>query len=312
MMRKGMTHRAMGWLLALALPLGPALADCAVEKAFTRPDEGGSRRVQVYAAPAEPGLGGARPLLFVSPLKVNTDGTRKSYNRHDPRAKTLAINDMRNAMRRGRTIAEFQAIAAANWQPLATTWAVLSDKVIEKNAQTGAPCEDAQGYLVSMTSDVAVAGGFNRVGDCRQDKWIDALAIPALVLPMPNGAPTQFTTAGAVSRSPVVAMTLNAAGNVALGLVGDAGPADELGEASVAMNRQLNGLAASDEPKHYQDAVARFQAPESVVMVFPGSGNRVARPITAASTQAQVAARFQAWGGKARLAQCVAAMRALP
>jgi hypothetical protein len=289
------------------------LAECVVQPMFKRPDEKGTRSIQVFAAPAEASLGGVRPLLFVSSLKVNTDGTRISYNKNDPRAKTIAINDMRNAMRSGKTIAQFEAIAAANWQPLTITWAILSSDVIEKSKQTGGPCVDAQGYLVSMTSDVAVPGGFGKVGDCKQDKWIDALTIPALVLPLPSGGtPTQFTSAGAVSRSPVIAMTLDPARRLALGIVGDVGPADELGEASVAMNRTLNGLPDGSVPKNYQDAVAHYQAPKSIVMIFPGSANRVTRPITAATTAAQVKARFDAWGGQQRLEECIAAIGAVP
>lgn len=275
---------------------------CGFREAFSRPDERGTTRIRVYQGPADQALGGHRPLLFVSSLKVNTDGTRISYHRDDPRAVRLAINDVRNAMPRGRTIAEFERVAAANW-PLPRTWQVLSPSVIERNSRTGKPCVDSQGYLISMTSDVSVAGGFNRVGDCDASKWIDALTVPALVLPKGQ---TEFRARGATVRTPVVAMALGAGpARIAYGLVGDHGPENELGEASVAMNRILNGLGPSDNPRNYRDAINRFQAPRSAILLFPGLANRLARPLAASSVHNRSKSMFERWGGEQKLRLCL-------
>lgn len=298
------TRTAVAVVLSVALAV-PAQAACNVARAFTRADEGGTRTVTVFEGERSAALNGNRPLFFVVPsMKVNTDGTSRSYHRDDPRARTLAINDMRNAMHRGRTIADFEAVAAAGW-PLPRTWSVLLPNVIEADKATGKPCVDAKGFLVSMTSDVAVAGGFARAGDCDQSKWLDALEIPALVLP---GGATQFRAREAGTRTPVVAMALGGARSTAHGIVGDHGPANELGEASVEMNRMLQGLPAGTVPANHRDAVVRFQGPRSIVMVMPGNSLRLARPIDAASTEARVKARFEAWGGTAKLAECAAAM----
>ena len=216
--------------------------------------------------------GDVAPLAFVSDLKVNTDGTRISYKVDDPTAQHGAINDMRNAMRSGTKLADFTAIAATGWMPFIGPWEVLSDQVIEKDKATGKPCVTTDNYLVSKTSDVAVAGGFSRDGDCDQSKWIDALTIPALVLPEGN---TEFKARGALTRTPVVVMTLDSSRRIAFGIVGDYGPSDELGEASVEMNRVLNGLALGSVPTNGHDAIAHYQAPRSVVLLFPGATNRV-------------------------------------
>jgi hypothetical protein len=297
------TFSAMG-LAALLFSAGAALSqDCGFTLAFQRPDEGGSRTVSVYQAAPSAALDGMRPLLFVSTLKVNTDGTAISYHARDPRARTLAINNILNAMRRGRTIAEFEAAAAADWRPLDRTWSILSDSVIERDRATGAPCVDAEGYLVSMTSDVAVEGAWNRVGDCDASKWIDSLTVPSLVLPLGN---TEFKRRGAINRSPVVAMTLGPNRRIAYGLVGDMGPTDELGEASVAMNRTLNGLMETERPANYRDAIARFQAPRSAILLFPGARHRTARPLTGAAVTAHSEALFRQWGGSSRLERCLA------
>ena len=292
-------------LSAVAVSCCLAADTCGLSAAFARPDERGTQHVQVYGGVAEPASGGSAPLAFVSDLKVNTDGTRISYKVDDPRAVNGAINDIRNALRTGSTIADFERIAANHWEPLDQTWHVLSANVIEKNSKTGKPCVTPENYLVSKTADVAVAGAWNRDGDCDPGKWLDALTIPALVLP----APSEFQTRKALTRNFVVAMTLGEPHRMVFGIVGDTGPADELGEASVEMNRILNGLPAGTIPRNGKDAVQRFQAPKSIILVFTGASNRLAYPVTPQRISEQVGARFNAWGGEARLAACGAELR---
>lgn len=288
--------------LFLLVGASPPPPSCDLSVAFRRADERGTRTIQVFQTPPDPLLGGSRAFVFVSSLKVNTDGTRISYNARDPRARTIAINNILNAMPAGRSVAQFEDVAAAGW-PLPRTWTILSSSVIERSRTTGQPCVDAKGYLVSKTSEVAVDGGFARDGDCDQAKWLDALRVNALVLPRGQ---TEFESRGATNRTPVVAMTLNPARRLAFGLVGDKGPTNELGEASVAMNRTLNGLPADIVPANYTDAVRRFQAPRSIVLLFPGASHRIARPLTGTSVPAATGALFDRWGGQARLEACVA------
>jgi hypothetical protein len=287
----------MVMLCALATSCCQAAETCGLSAAFTRPDERGTQRVQVYS--------GSEALAFVSSLKVNTDGTRISYKVDDPRAMNGAINPIGNALRRGFTVADFERVAGANWEPVAETWRVLSANVIEKDARTGKPCVAAGNYLVSKTADVAVAGAWRRDGDCDQSKWIDALTIPSLVLP----SPSEFQTRKALTRNLVVAMTLGQPRQLAYGIVGDTGPNDELGEASVEMNRILNGLPAGAIPRNGKDAVQRFQAPKSIILVFAGASNRLGYPVTPERVTAQAKARFDAWGGEGRLAACAAELR---
>ncbi len=90
-----------------------------------------------------------------------------------------------------------------------------------------------------------------------------AIAVPAtfghvaLVLPkMPkaNGrrVRTQFDTRAATDRSFVTVMRLDGNHLASYGIVGDKGPTNELGEASVAMNAELNGLPVGDIPSSSQ------------------------------------------------------------
>jgi hypothetical protein len=292
-------------ILAVAMGAAPiagrSAEPCNLQVSFARPDEQGTRKVDVYEGNADASLKGAKPLVFISDLKVNTDGTRISYKVDDPRAKNGAINNILNAMNKGHTIAEFEELAKNDWQPLARTWQVLLKNVLEKDEKTGKPCVGTNNFLVSMTADVAVAGGWKHVGDCDQSKWIDALTIPALVLP----GRSEFQTKKALTRNFVVVMTLGQPERIAYGVVGDTGPEGELGEASVEMNRILNGLPPGEIPKNYRDAVNRFQGPRSVILVLPGNLNRLDYPVTPERVTAEVKTRFEAWGGKTRLDTCL-------
>jgi hypothetical protein len=284
---------------------------CGFQHAFSRPDEGGSVTVKVFRGNAVPTLGNRRPLLFIVPsLKVNTDGTKISYHQDDPTGRRCqnnpaltpcAINNVQNAFRdHRRPVSEFEAVRNAGY-PSPRTFQVLSPKIIEKNKNSGKPCITADGYLVSMTADVAVDGGFTRQGDCDQSKWIDALTVPALVIP----GNSQFLELGVGKRSLVMAASRSATKRVVPGIVGDIGPAQELGEASIAMNRALNGLPDSELPKHRQDAIERFQAGRSAVLIFPGPAAVLARPITSARVAEAGAEALAKFGGAEKLYGCI-------
>ena len=296
-------------IAVVAVPIN-VTAGCGFTKAFQQPDEGGSQRVQVFRGDPVPALQGARPLLFVTSLKVNTDGTKISYHQrdvtgrrcmNDPGAGPCAINNIRNAFRNPkRPEADFESVRDAGY-PVDQTWQVLNSSIIEKDKWTGKPCISADGYLVSMTADVAVDGGFGRQGDCDQSKWIDALSVPALVVPDQS----KFFALGVVKRSVVVALSSSASKRVVAGIVGDVGPSDELGEASVAMNRSLNGLPDTELPRHRRDAIERFQAGRTAVLILPGNAFRLARPITPQRVAEAGTDALSKFGGADKLYGCI-------
>lgn len=271
--------------------------------------------MKVFRGEAVPGLDGARPLLFITSLKVNTDGTKISYHEDDPTgrrcaedagAAPCAINNIRNAYRNHtRPVSDFIAVRDAGY-PMPKTWQVLSPNIIEKNASTGKPCVTQDGYLVSMTADVAVEGGFNRLGDCDQSKWIDALTVPAIVLPKKTAAsPSQFIANEVVKRSLVVALSPTPSGRTVFGIVGDYGPVKEIGEASIAMNRALNGLPVEEQPRHRQDAINRFQAGRTAILLFPRSESVLARPISGPRIDEAGMTALTRFGGLEKLRQCI-------
>lgn len=290
-------------------------AECSFRHKFTRPDEGGSQMVKVFEGSPISALGNAKPLLFITSLKVNTDGTKISYHKDDvtgrrcaadPAATPCAINNIRNAYNNhNRPVADFTAVRDAGF-PNPKTWEVLSKQIIEENKTTKKPCITAEGYLVSMTADVAVDGGFTKVGDCDQSKWIDALTMSAIVLPKSTASlPSEFNTNGVKKRSIVIAFSRSATKRVVGGIVGDLGPAKEIGEANIAMNRALNGLPVTDQPKHRQDAIDRFQAGRSAILILPGADFVLARPISGERIAAAGEEALAKFGGADKLYRCI-------
>lgn len=314
-MKASLFRIGLSAMLGASIVFPSAAAECGFRHSFTRADEGGSSSVRVFEGDPLASLGGVRPLLFITTLKVNTDGTKISYHVDDvtgrrcasnPAATPCAINNIRNAYRNsGRPVSDFEAVRDAGF-PLPRTWQVLSDQIIEKSSATGKPCVTPDGYLVSMTADVAVAGGFTQVGNCDQSKWIDALSMPALVLPKhTNASPSEFKSKGLVKRSIVVAASASATKRIVPGIVGDYGPVRELGEANIAMNRALNGLADTEQPRHRQDAINRFQAGRTALLLFPGDDNILARPISGARIAEAGTAALAAFGGADKLYRCI-------
>src|SRR5262245_21350966 len=154
------------WMLGIATAViatstsGNAFAgQCGFQRAFDRPDEGGASIIKVFKGHAIPALGNQQPLLFITSLKVNTDGTKISYHQDDPTGRRCqtdpvagpcAINIIRNAYRDSqKPESDFTAVRDAGYPD--RTWQVLSPDIIEKDVRTGKPCITPDGYLVSMT-----------------------------------------------------------------------------------------------------------------------------------------------------------------
>lgn len=311
MISKQVYRFGVSMALTLSSVASSYAAGCGFQEAFTRPDEEGTRTVKVYRGDPVPALANVRPLLFIVSHKVNTDGTKVSYGVKDPRgllckdqpnASSCAINNIRNAYNDpGRPVSDFEAVRNAGF-PVNKTWQVLDPSIIEKDKNTHKPCVTPDGYLVSMTAEVVEDGGHAHGGDCDQTKYIDALKIPAIVLPKGEN---QFAVAGIGKRSIIVAFSSSATKHVVPGIVGDTGPTDQLGEATVAMNRMLNGLPDTEQPKHRDDAKARFQAKATATLLFPGSANKLARPITPERIASGGNTMLAKFGGSEKVYQCI-------
>lgn len=86
----GTPSQVLGTVFFIAMtPAQGAPNSCGFMQAFNQPDENGTQTVHVYQGSSSAAIGGVRPFAFVVPdVKVNTDGTRISYNADDPRAQT--------------------------------------------------------------------------------------------------------------------------------------------------------------------------------------------------------------------------------
>ncbi len=161
-----------------------------------------------------------------------------------------------------------------------------------------------------MTADVAIPGGYNRQGDCSQSKWIDALTVPGVVLPRGpkiNGKihKSRFQKHGARKRSLAIGMTPKSKDTNVVGIVGDIGPYNELGEANIAYNRTLNALPPNAIPAHRQDAKDRFQVKKAITIVVPGKHYILPRPLSANSVSSNRNKLLSELGGIEKLRSCV-------
>lgn len=284
----------------------PAGAQCRMSPAFNQPDEGGARSIPVWADNGS--------LLFGSALNVNTDGTRRSYSVSDFWGEREALNNLCNAMSdacAGLNSAQLrerrlltQHAAAAHWPADLLRQTRLSPAIIPM--PNGRPCPEVGGYLVSAT-----ALHRPRISDsCDIANYVDALEVAALVLPKPprRGEQTPFQARGAQVGDLIVAANADGS-HLTYGVVGDLGPARELGEASIAMNGAL--LGRTEQPANYNHVRGRgeyrgrgWQVPFAFVLIFPRSRDEASPLMQRDRIDAAARQKFEQWGGVARLTAC--------
>lgn len=285
-------------LVAALSPLAVVAADCAMSPAFRQPDGNAPGRVTPVWADAA-----GEALLFVDGLNVNTDGTRRSYSVADFWGKERALNNLCNAMSdacaglgsdalRERRLAT-QRAAAAGWPAAQLRATRIAPAIIPFKG--GKPCPEVDGFLVSATSLRKPGGG----DVCDISRYVDALVAPALVLPRDAGAPSGFTARNARIGDLAVAMVPGSAKPV-FAVVGDTGPARQLGEASVALNGLLLGKTAP--PKNYDEVRGRapfagqgWTVPKAAVLIFPATRDTADPFMTPDRIDAAAKQRFDRW-----------------
>lgn len=250
-------------------------------------------------------------LLFIEKLNVNTDGTRRSYSVADFWGESRAINNLCNAMSdacaglskaqlRARRIATQEA-AKAGWPADQLKATHLSPSIIPMPG--GKPCPEVDGFLVSATALHAT-----KMADvCTLENYVDALQVPAIVIPKNTKAvKSQFIARHAQVGDLVAAMRVDQDAAV-MAVVGDTGPVNSLGEATVAMNRQLMGKQG--DPANYKEAKSWVASP-TMVLIFTGSRD-VAQPyLSAERIDPDARQRFSTWGGLDRAKACIREYRA--
>ncbi len=295
-------------LVIMALAVAPALGqECQMTRAFMQPDSGGPKAVWS-------GTAGGSALFFIESLNVNTDGTRRSYSVEDFWGSATALNNLCNAMSdkcagldsdglRNRRLMT-QSAYANGWPADQLRQTKISPNIIPFKA--GKPCPLVDGFLVSATA----LHKTNLTDVCDITGYVDALTVPALVLP---GGNSGFAARGADVGDLVVAM-LPGSTEPVYAVVGDKGPATELGEGSVALNGKLLGKQSA--PRNYNEVRGRrpytgpgWVVPRALVLVFPATKDRPNPYMTTPRIDEAARARFEAWGGVARLKACARGYR---
>lgn len=282
--------------------------ECRMSLAFMQPDQNARGRATPVWADA-----GNSSLFFIESLNVNTDGTRRSYSVPDFWGQTNALNNLCNAMSdscsgldtaglRNRRLITQRAFALG-WPAAELRQTRISPAIIP--FKDGKPCPNVGDFLVSATAlhkpvvtDV-----------CDISNYIDALDVAAFVLPKnpPHGI-SGFAARQAGIGDLVVAM-LPGGTTPVYAVVGDLGPARELGEGSIALNGRL--LGRTEEPRNYTEVLGRppfrgrgWQVPRALVLVFPATRDRANPFMTTPRINEEAMRRFQDWGGVERLNSC--------
>ena len=145
---------------------------------------------------------------------------------------------------------------------------------------------DYKGYFGSLT---ALKNGLSgsRVGECDVANQLDERFVPALVI---AGGSNPVKTFGAKLGDILVAANPTN-GAVVSAVIGDAGPPQNLGEGSVALNMAL--LKRTAQPNSYLEAKKLDTGNSAIIIaIIPESANyKLARPYSASN----VATRVKAW-----------------
>jgi hypothetical protein len=300
-------------IVAVALCVRPIVGqDCGMSRAFMQPDgnaPGGA--TAVWSDPK------ATALLFIEALNVNTDGTRRSYSVDDFWGEKVALNNLCNAMSdacagldadalRARRIVT-QKAHADGWPADLLKQTRISRSIIPFKGDK--PCPAVDGFLVSAT---ALARP-NVTDVCDIANYVDALTVPALVLPGKlKNKPSGFADRGAGKGDLAVVIGPGQQASPVFAVVGDTGPGGQLGEASVALNGKLLGKTAP--PKNYNEVRGRGEfkgqswvVKRAIVLVFPKTHDPKNPHMTVERIDADTKRRFDEWGGIARLKACAAA-----
>jgi hypothetical protein len=248
-------------------------------------------------------------IVFRTPYRVNTDGAPNSYHPEDPGgSRGLAINTICNGANAytsagervdyrqcERLIGLFREARAAGWP---SSGARMQFYGVASSNSGSLPCIEDEGpyagYFVSSTSVHDPAFGI-----CDQRRYLDALSLPFIIAP----GHANFRARGMNVRD--LAVVYNPARErMVFAMVGDEGPAQGLGEGSVALNRTLAGR--SDWPTTRRETYA-FGLADAVTVVFPDAS--IGPPYTNERIAVAGQAALARFGGTERLTACAQALQ---
>ena len=236
-------------------------------------------------------------ILFQTNLRVNTDGSPLSYHPQDLRGQTKALNNICNAVavRKtnsddnlcfsafGRAIHVFEQFRDSNFQTMPAGFRITWKKVLAATKENGTdvPCVfksgEFNGYfgsLTALTNDLTT-----NKGECDINNQLNPMTVPALVL---AGGQNPVKDFGAkvgdllFAFNPKTQLFTSA-------IIGDTGPANNLGEGSVSLNMKLRG-ATTPPTNKLETFRLSIEDAKVLIAIIPRSRLfRVAKPYTAAN-----------------------------
>jgi hypothetical protein len=234
-------------------------------------------------------------ILFQTNLRVNTDGSPLSYHPQDPRGRTKALNNICNgiSVRRvnsnanlcftafGEAIRVFEKFRDSNFQTVPPGFRITWKNVLATVQENGkdVPCVfksgEFKGYFGSLTAlrNELTTGR----GECDVNDQVNPMTVPALVL---AGGQNPMREFGAKVGDLLIAFNPRTQLFTAA-IIGDTGPADNLGEGSVALNMKLLGTTT---PPTNKEETFRLSIENTKVLIAIIPGSRlfnVAKPYTA-------------------------------
>ena len=254
-------------------------------------------------------LHGRGAVVYRARYATNTDGAPSSYHPDDPwGSKGLAVNTICNGAdaytasgekvdyrQCKRLIGLYKRAQAAGWVKQRNTPYMRFYGVATQDWNQRVPCVIREGryagYFVSTTTWRAPGRD-----PCEPSRYLDALTIPFIVVPNDQ----KFRRLG-MGMGDVAVVYAPKTDTLVYAVVGDLGPAEGLGEGSIAISMELTDTR--ELPERRADIKA-YRLPEVVTLVL--TERVISDPRSRRDIERTARRAFEQFGGLRRLQACAA------
>lgn len=297
--------------------------ECKMNETYVH--NGKNKNTKIYTSES-----GLPSIFYSSNMDVNTDGAARSYHPDDPNGKTIAYNNIANAItkawhadgtlitcdggdaakRRGACYSEYinAFIGAKNVNFSDTKFPRIETTYIipwKKDAALGwdVPCTiksgKNEGFFISQTS-----ARVNPSGDkCDQTTYLDSLTVNAVV----RSGGARWKSQGIITDDgDLVIVRNNDTGKISYAIQGDVGPSKNIGEGTIALTSDLSGISISSNATYSE--IRKLVVKNADYLIFPSHD-----AIKQYSNQKELTQDlindygkeiFDKWGGVERLNSC--------
>jgi ABC-type molybdate transport system substrate-binding protein len=251
-------------------------------------------------------------------MDVNTDGAPKSYHPQDPRGKSLAFNNMANAMdgifdkmgknancgeKQGKCfslyISTFEQSRDANYKPKGHPTFTTKDMIpwrLDDALGYKVPCTAPSGYFISQTA----LNVDTHKDVCDQSRYLDSTKFKAVVLP---GDVVWKSQGVRTDKGDLVVVRDLETGEIDFAINGDSGPPAGIGEGSMLLAADLSNVTMTGEETYEQ--VKAWVRPSVQYLTFPKDDIRSTnKSFSQTDIDREAKKVFDEWGGEERLKAC--------